>query len=666
MYREFQDFNYVALLQEEVESQITDSENSYETIFDSIKIQKADDKLVVCITLYNESEQALLISLYAVSKSIEYLYSKIGDFNKVTVSIVADGIDKLSKTTENLLNRLMIFNNRKDYSRFGVTVYDSWISINSVEQYFQDKFNQGEIDEKWTSLYKSCTQAKPIQQKTNSTNYEFRVLLLVKEKNKGKLDSHWWFFKIFCEKLNPEYCFQLDVGTAPGPESLYLFWKYLGKNKNIGAAASRVHVPGSRKMNSIIHAWQYGDFAAQKLLDWPAEIFSGYLTVIPGQFCVFRWKAISENDKNTLIKKDTNTPLDHYFRGLSDLGPFESNMFLAEDRILGYEIIARKGSGWKLAYVPEVVSITDTCDSLTELFHQRRRWINSSFACNLWLIFKIFNYLKESGAGFKQKVHTTFAIPWLIVNCLIQWIFPSLILILIGSLLNDETGTSNPNFIFSIIGNLSLPIFSLIMIIQISLFYYKQLSAKIERIIVITASIQVLIIFAGVVYYFINHPFLWGNLNLVSILLFETSILLFIAAMVSKDFLQNLIRNVLQYMIFRPFMLMLLTMYSFSNVHDCSWGTKGLNNSSLEGKSKKRNKKLTQFRKFRLTTFLTWMGTNILITAFFLLQRPNQRESFLGLLLYFFVCFTGYKVLAGVIFAIKSSYNKLIINKNEF
>jgi chitin synthase len=666
MYREFQDFNYVALLQEEVESQITDSENSYETIFDSIKIQKADDKLVVCITLYNESEQALLISLYAVSKSIEYLYNKIGVFNKVTVSIVADGIDKLSKTTVNLLYRLKIFNNRKDYSRFGVTVYDSWVSVNSVEQYFQDKFDQGEIDEKWTSLYKSCTKAKSIPQKSNSTNYEFRVLLLVKEKNKGKLDSHWWFFKIFCEKLNPEYCFQLDVGTAPGPESLYLFWKYLGKNKNIGAAASRVQVPGSRKMESIIHAWQYGDFAAQKLLDWPAEIFSGYLTVIPGQFCVFRWKAISVNDKNSLIEKDTNTPLDHYFRGLSDLGPFESNMFLAEDRILGYEIIARKGSGWKLAYVPKVVSITDTCDSLTELFHQRRRWINSSFACNLWLIFKIFNYLKESGASYKQKIHTTLAIPWLIVNCLIQWIFPSLILILIGSLLNNEMGTSNPNFIFSIIKNLSLPIFSLLMIIQISLFYFKRLSAKIEKIIVITASIQVLIIFSGVVYYFINHPFLWGNLNLVSVLLFETVILLFIAAFISKDFLKNLIRNVLQYMIFRPFMLMLLTMYSFSNVHDCSWGTKGLNSSPLESKNKNVNKKLTQFKKFRLSTFLTWIGTNILIAVVFLLQQPNQRESFLGLLLYFFICFTGYKVLAGVIFAMKSIYNKLIINKNEF
>lgn len=658
MYLLLPDFDQGVLLDKKAELYIENAENNYEIIFDSIKISKADDKLVICITLYNESEQALLISLYAVSKSIENLYDKIGVFNKVTVTIIADGIDKLSPTTVNLLKRLKIFNSRQDYKRFGINIYDNLVKVNSIEQYFNEKLQHGEIDEKWTSLYKGCTKTQASPEKPNLTNYDYRVLLIIKEENKGKLDSHWWFFKVICKKLNPLYCFQLDVGTAPGPESLYHFWKYLEKNKNVGAAASRVQVPTPKKTYNLIHAWQYGDFAAQKLLDWPAEIISGYLTVIPGQFCVFRWKALSSNNENRLIIKEENTPLDYYFRGLTNLGPFESNMFLAEDRILGYEIISRKDCGWQLAYVPEVIAITDPCDSLTELFHQRRRWINSSFACNLWLTFKILNFLQKSGASFKQKIHTIFAIPWLIINCLIQWIFPALILILIGSLLNDETGTSNPNLIFSIIKNLSLSIFSLLMIIQISLFYYKRLSAKIEKVIVITAIIQVLIIFAGVVYYFINHRFLWGNLNLVSILLFETSILLFIAALVSKDFLQNLIRNVLQYMIFRPFMLMLLTMYSFSNVHDCSWGTKGLNNSSLEMKNKNVNKKLTQFKKFRLTTFLIWMGTNILITVFFLFQRPNQRQTFLGLLLYFFVFFTGFKIFAGVVFAFKSISNK--------
>jgi len=658
MYQQLPDFDQGVLLDNIAELYSGNAENNYEIIYDSIKISKVDDKLVICITLYNESEQALLISLYAVSTSIENLYDKIGVFNKVTVTIIADGIDKLSLTTVNLLKRLKLFNNRQDLSRFGVNIFDNLISIVFVKQYFTEKFQKGEIDEKWTSLYSGCNKTKVSSDKPGLSNYEFRVLLIVKQENKGKLNSHWWFFKVLCKKLNPNYCFQLDVGTAPGPEALYHFWKFMENNKHVGASASRVQVPSPKKSYNLIHAWQYGDFAAQKLLDWPAEIMSGYLTVIPGQFCVFRWEALSSNHENRLIIKEENTPLDYYFRGMSNLGPFESNMFLAEDRILGYEIISRKDSGWQLAYVPEVIAITDTCDSLTELFHQRRRWINSSFACNLWLTFKILNFLNKSGASLKQKIHTIFAIPWLIINCLIQWIFPSLILILIESLLNTDIGSINSNIISYSIKNFLLPIFALLMVVQIVTFYYKKLSIKTEKVIVITSIIQTAIIITCIIYFIINHQFLLGNLNLITILLLECVILLFTAILVSRDLFHNLLKNIVQYMILRPFMLMLLTMYSFSNVHDCSWGTKGLNNLPSQLKSNNEGaKRIFQFKKFRVSTFMIWMVTNIFITTYFLLQSSTQKQSLLELLLYFFVLFTGFKVFAGLLFAFKSNFN---------
>jgi cellulose synthase/poly-beta-1,6-N-acetylglucosamine synthase-like glycosyltransferase len=485
------------------------------------------------------------------------------------------------------------------------------------------------------------------------------------EENKGKLKSHWWFFKIVCEKLDPYYCFQLDCGTVPVPESLYHFWKYLENNKNIGAAASRVQVPTPLKPYSILQTWQYGDFAAQKLFDWPAEIISGYLTVLPGQFCVFRWKAISSNDEKTTTGEAQNlSPLDNYFRGLSNLGPFESNMFLAEDRILGYEIISRKDNGWQLAYVPEVVAITDTCETLTELFHQRRRWINSSFACNLWLIFKIFNYLKESGASFKQKIHTVFAIPWLVANCLIQWVFPSLMLILIGSLLSTEISKESSVIITYLIRNFSLPLFSLMMIVQVIIFYHKRLSDKIEKVIIGTSIIQALIIFAGIIYWLINQEFILGKLNLITILLIETSILLFTAGLLSKNFFWDLLKNVLQFMILRPFMLMLLTMYSFSNVHDCSWGTKGLNNSSGRIKSSSGNIKSLQFKKFRVVTLGIWISSNLLLTIYFLYQTYAYKKSLMEILLYFFIVFTGFKIISALIFAVKPFCKKLKISEN--
>lgn len=664
MYQEPLDYIHELLTDVEFRKNTYSERDRHSKIYDSIKIKKADDKLVICITLYNESQESLLISLYSISKSIEYLYRKIGDRYKVTVSIVADGIKKLSSTTLNLLDTLGIIEDRQDYNNFGVSIYDNWVKTEAVEQYFNDAYLNSDFDNKWISsfLHDSRTDSEEIVLE----NYEFRILLIIKEENKGKLNSHWWFFKVICEKLNPHYCFQLDCGTVPGTESLYHFWKYLENNKNVGAAASRVQVPTPLKPYSILQTWQYGDFAAQKLFDWPAEIISGYLTVLPGQFCVFRWKAISSNDEKTTPGEPQNlSPLDNYFRGLSNLGPFESNMFLAEDRILGYEIISRKDNGWQLAYVPEVVAITDACDTLTELFHQRRRWINSSFACNLWLIFKIFNYLKESGASFKQKIHTVFAIPWLVANCLIQWVFPSLILILIGSLLSTGISKESPEVITYLIKNLSLPLFSLMMIVQVIIFYRKRLSDKIEKVIIVTSIIQALIIFTGIIYWLINQKFIFGKLNLITILLIETSILLFTAGLLSKIFFRDLLKNVLQFMIIRPFMLMLLTMYSFSNVHDCSWGTKGLNNSSGRIKSSSGNIKSLQFKKFRVIALGIWIGSNLLMVIYFLNQTYAYKESLMGILLYFFVLFTGFKIISALIFAIKPFCKNLKISEIE-
>ena len=167
-------------------------------------------------------------------------------------------------------------------------------------------------------------------------------------------------------------------------------------------------VHASRETDRLLHLWQYGDFVLQKLLEWPAEMLCGYLTVIPGQFCVFRWSALSgptpqQGDwrADRPAQSQPVSPLDHYFRGMHPLGPFEANMFLAEDRILGFEILSQRHARWKLHYENTAVVITDSCDSLPELFRQRRRWTNSSFTCNLWLITMVGSYLRNSVAPLK-------------------------------------------------------------------------------------------------------------------------------------------------------------------------------------------------------------------------------------------------------------------------
>lgn len=63
--------------------------------------------------------------------------------------------------------------------------------------------------------------------------------------------------------------------------------------------------------------------------------------------------------------------------GNSDI--FTANMYLAEDRILCFELVARKHQRWLLRYVKSAFGETDCPDQLDELISQRRRWLNGSF-----------------------------------------------------------------------------------------------------------------------------------------------------------------------------------------------------------------------------------------------------------------------------------------------
>jgi chitin synthase len=115
----------------------------------------------------------------------------------------------------------------------------------------------------------------------------------------------------------------------------------------------------------------------------PLESTFGYVSVLPGAFSAYRFKAIQ------------GKPLQEYFRGdhsLADrLGPegingmniFKKNMFLAEDRILCFELAAKAGEKWTLGYVKPSKAETDVPEEAAELISQRRRWLNGSIAASI-------------------------------------------------------------------------------------------------------------------------------------------------------------------------------------------------------------------------------------------------------------------------------------------
>lgn len=61
-------------------------------------------------------------------------------------------------------------------------------------------------------------------------------------------------------------------------------------------------------------------------------------------------------------------------------------MFLAEDRILCFELVAKAGSKWHLAYVKTSKAETDVPEGAPEFISQRRRWLNGSFAASVYAL----------------------------------------------------------------------------------------------------------------------------------------------------------------------------------------------------------------------------------------------------------------------------------------
>ena len=55
------------------------------------------------------------------------------------------------------------------------------------------------------------------------------------------------------------------------------------------------------------------------------------------------------------------------------MNAFQSNIYLAEDRVLSLSLVGKKGNNYILRYVKSSVAETDVPESLAELISQRRR-----------------------------------------------------------------------------------------------------------------------------------------------------------------------------------------------------------------------------------------------------------------------------------------------------
>lgn len=304
-----------------------------------------ETELFICVTMYNENEIDFTRTMHAVMKNVSHFCSRSksrtwgeNGWQKIVVCIVADGRTKVHPRTLDALAAM--------------GVYQDGIAKNLV--------NQKEVQ---AHVYEYTTQVS-LDSELKFKGAEkgivpCQMIFCMKEKNAKKLNSHRWFFNAFGRALTPNICILLDVGTKPGGNSLYHLWKAFDTDSNVAGACGEIKAMkgkyGTGLLNPLV-ASQNFEYKMSNILDKPLESVFGYITVLPGALSAYRYHAL-QNDHTG------HGPLSQYFKGETLHGQnadvFTANMYLAEDRILCWELVAKRDEKWVLKYVKSCTGETD-------------------------------------------------------------------------------------------------------------------------------------------------------------------------------------------------------------------------------------------------------------------------------------------------------------------
>ncbi|WVQ74921.1 hypothetical protein IAR50_004529 [Cryptococcus sp. DSM 104548] len=364
---------------------------------------------------------------------------------------------------------------------------------------------------------------------------------------------------------------------------------------------------GVKLFNPLVAAQNF-EYKMSNILDKPLESSFGYVSVLPGAFSAYRYRAIQGRPLGQYFHGDATLAGRLGKKGIEGMNIFtkvspvyrisqivadkfaRTCQFLAEDRILCFELVAKAREKWVLQYVKPSKAETDVPEQAAELISQRRRWLNGSFAAsvysvahffrlyqsshnpirmfffhiqafvcsysfslvfswfalaNLWLTFSIvIELLPESSRiylfGTEDVTH------W--VNLVFQWLYMAfLILQFVLALGNRPKGEKGLYIItFCVYAFLSLYLIVCSIILSVKAFEYNGQAGE---------SVQLYEWCDG------GRDHVYRGIYLIASFLYRDP--------------WHMFSSFPQYMLLAPSFTNILNVYAFCNLHDVSWGTKG-------------------------------------------------------------------------------------------
>lgn len=530
-------------------------------------------ELCVCVTMYNENEVHLTRTLHAVMKNVAHLCSRNRSriwgpdgWKKVQVIIVSDGRAKVNENALDVLAAMGVYQDG---------IAKSFVNSKEVKAHLFEYTTQVSLDPDLE--FKSAEKGiVPVQ-----------VLFCLKEQNKKKINSHRWLFNAFCPVLDPKVVVLLDVGTRPNTTALYHLRKAFDRDSDIAGAAGEIKAlkgKGWRKLLNPLVASQNFEYKMSNILDKPLESSFGYISVLPGALSAYRYTALKNHDDGT-------GPLNSYFKGEQLDGPnrdvFSANMYLAEDRILCWELVAKRGDKWLLKYVKEAKGETDLPESVPEFISQRRRWLNGAlFAAIFSQVHFRQVWNTNHSMGRKIALHIEFFYQFL--QLLFSWFsianFYLTFYFLAGALSGNKIIPHNGGFwLFTIFNYICVATLCAMFIISMGNRPQGAEHLFITSMVLLSlCSTYALICGLFFVFRTLNMRNTGGDVSENTFVNIVVSLLSTygLYAVMSILYLDpwHIITCSFQYFLLLPSYTCTLQIFAFCNTHDVSWGTKGENN----------------------------------------------------------------------------------------
>jgi len=553
-------------------------------------------ELFIVITMYNEEDELLARTMIGVIKNIEYMNSRTSSktwgkdaWKNIVVCIVSDGRAKINPRTRAVLAAMGVYQDG---------IAKQQVNGEDVTAHVYEYTTQMTLE-----IKKNVVQVK-------KGNTPVQILFCLKEKNQKKINSHRWFFQAFGEVLEPNICVLIDAGTRPGRSSIYELWKAFDREPMCGGACGEIKAMlehGKNLINPLVAAQNF-EYKMSNILDKPLESAFGFISVLPGAFSAYRYVAL-QNDKTG------QGPLEKYFAGEkmhgANAGIFTANMYLAEDRILCFELVSKRNCSWILQYVKSATGETDVPTEMSDFILQRRRWLNGSFFAAVYALahfyqiwrshhssIRKFMFLIEFGYQLFNMLFAWFAIVSIatLMHCGspltrgMQGNFFLVFRILTSSLSSNEL-LGTVGLVLSILFEW-LYLMTLVTCFVLALGNRPQGSNKFYMTqVYFWAVLMTYLLFASVFitvksvqtqiqeHHGFSFTMLFTNKLFFTLIISmcSTWILYLVSSILFLD-PWHMFTSFIQYLLLTPTYINILNVYAFCNTHDITWGTKGDDN----------------------------------------------------------------------------------------